>query len=217
MFPVSGSSYVYVPPSTGGGSTGGGTTTGTYPLTTLQWTTLNSTIETIQKSITSLESGGGGGGSSDTTIQAWIRGTGMFRRVANLMGTQAMTDNHWQSFMVVTDLGGFSSTLDVVKPTDALSTSIIPLAGIPNMTSDLGNSTVPPRGAWTLVANLNQVASFTLRFGEQMFNVFGYNGVTNSEIAVTLNSASPTSFTIPKGRVALLMYVATGYYYLNIW
>lgn len=55
MFPVSGSSYVYVPPSTGGGSTGGGTTTGTYPLTTLQWTTLNQTVTTLGADVTTLK------------------------------------------------------------------------------------------------------------------------------------------------------------------
>lgn len=50
MFPVSGSSYVYVPPSTGGGSTGGGTSTG-YPLTTTQWNTLQDTITTISRNL----------------------------------------------------------------------------------------------------------------------------------------------------------------------
>jgi len=154
-------------------------------------------------------------GTSDATIQAWIRGTGLFRRVASVMGDTTMDDFHWQSFIVLPGLaflgGSSTTTLKVVKPTATLTSQITPFS-TPSSPMEWNNGLSPPQGAWTLLFVPDTNVTVTLRFEETAHFVYGYNGSTGQAISAT----TPTSISIPARRMVFLMLLGSNDYYVHI-
>lgn len=195
MFPVSG--FIQTP-STGGETTPPPTDLSGYVTTAA----FNTALQTIQATVDGIN------GVSETSVQGWIRGTGLFRPVFTAFETFEMTDAHWQSWILVPYLAFQPVTVNVRMPSSALATDTVPFVD-PGVTK-----ADKPAGAWTLIVNPNNTAPVTLAFPFPIPTITGRNA-DGSYLSGGLNS----TFTIGQGHMALLMYVGSGgaqQYYLCI-
>lgn len=185
MFPRSGS--VASSGGSSGGSGGGGTTTPPPDL--------SGYVTTAQLA---------------TTAQGWIRGNGTFRPVLQVFGTQTVTDNFWQCWLVALNgLLGITNTvvLNVTAPSATLvsktNSTVVEGAG-----EDILGA---PAGAWTLIMNVNNTASVTIRFPEA-------GAIINGRAAdgSFLTGGTNSQFTLAQGKMALLMNRGGVNYYLHL-
>lgn len=201
MFPVSG--FVVVPPPSGG--SGGGTPPPTPGgLTEAQ-------VRTIVEGYGYLTTATGGGGGPDaSTIQSWIRGSGLFRRIALVIGPMTMTDEFWQSFILMSVLPG-DHTLNVVQPSNTLGVNMVPFTAPADEFIQEEQSDTPPRGVWTVIMNTAQGGgSATVRFGEDFTTVYGIDQSGASGPWTTVKTV-----TLAPGRMLFIAYVGDRRYYIN--
>ena len=187
--------------------------------------TLNGHIVTLVGSVNSLSDGlvaanaridavGTPASTSASTIQGWIRGSGLFRRCLALMDHTDVNDSHWQSFLLVPYLSGSPLGINVYPPSAELAGSMTPYTPFSELQNNWNGTINPPCGAWTLIMNVANTAQVTIHFPQQMSNVVGYNAVTGQSISTT---GTPT-YTLPQNRMALLVYIGSNRnYWLYIW
>lgn len=152
--------------------------------------------------------------TSDALIQAWIRGSGMHRRVTCVIAEVAMEDAHWQSFIVMPGIWGHSvnSQLTVVKPTADLVSKTTPFTPTPSPPLEWNQGLNPPQGAWTLLFVPDTNVSATLKFEETAHFVQGHDGSTGQ----TINTTTPCTLSLPIRRMVFLMLIGANNYYVHI-
>lgn len=162
-------------------------------------------------------------GITASGIQKWIRGSGLFRRMAVFMETGPLTDAHWQGITLVESIDTITPiTVQVVKPSSTLAADMDPFTPLPTFGSggpplSINDGDTPPVGVWTFLCNPNNAPTVTVSFAEAFTTIAGRNGLTDAAINASASPSVPYTFTLPANRMALLVYIGTNKYYLRIW